>query len=50
MKDIVTEPLVFDFYYLIKSAVEIQFGSINRKLILPKVIEITPIFRNSKKK
>jgi polygalacturonase len=46
MMDIVTEPLLFDLYYMGKSAVEAQFDSVSGKRILPKVDETTPTFRN----
>ncbi|MDD4968483.1 MAG: glycoside hydrolase family 28 protein [Paludibacter sp.] len=46
MMDIVTEPLLFDLYYMGKSAVEAQFDSITGKPVLPKVDETTPTFRN----
>jgi len=46
MLDIVTEPLLFDLYYMGKSAVEAQFDSISGLPILPKVNETTPTFRN----
>jgi polygalacturonase len=46
MMDIVTEPLLFDLYYMGKSAVEAQLDSITNLPILPKVDETTPTFRN----
>jgi len=46
MLDIVTEPLLFDLYYMGKSAVEAQFDSITGKPVFPKVDETTPTFRN----
>lgn len=46
MMDIVTEPLLFDLYYMGKSAVEAQFDSITGQRVLPKVDETTPTFRN----
>jgi len=46
MMDISTEPLLFDLYYMGKSAVEAQFDSITKMPILPKVDETTPTFRN----
>lgn len=46
MMDIITEALLFDLYYMGKSAVEAQFDSITNLPILPKVDETTPTFRN----
>jgi len=46
MMDIVTEPLLFDLYYMGKSAVEAQFDSITGSPVLPKVDETTPTFKN----
>ncbi|MFA5044625.1 MAG: glycoside hydrolase family 28 protein [Paludibacter sp.] len=46
MMDIVTEPLLFDLFYMGKSAVEAQFDSITGQRILQKVDETTPTFRN----
>jgi polygalacturonase len=46
MMDIVTEPLLFDLYYMGKSSVEAQFDSITGKPVLPKMDETTPTFRN----
>jgi len=46
MLDIATEPLLFDLYYMGKSAVEAQFDSVTGKTIIPKSDETTPTFRN----
>ena len=46
MMDIVTEPLLFDLYYMGKSAVEAQFDVNTGKPVLPKADETTPTFRN----
>jgi len=46
MMDIVTEPLLFDLYYMGKSAVEAQFDSITGKPVLQKADITTPTFRN----
>ena len=46
MMDIVTEPLLFDLYYMGKSAVEAQFDTVTGKPVSPKVDETTPTFRN----
>lgn len=46
MMDIVTEPLLFDLYYMGKSAAEARFDSITGKLVIPKADETTPTFRN----
>lgn len=46
MMDIAAEPLLFDLYYMGKSAVEEQIDPISKIPILPKVDETTPTFRN----
>ena len=46
MLDIVAEPLLFDLFYMGKSAVELQVDTITGKPILPKADETTPTFRN----
>ena len=46
MMDIVTEPLLFDLYYMGKSAVEAQVDPATGQRVIPKVDETTPTFRN----
>jgi polygalacturonase len=48
MMDIVTEPLLFDLYYMNKSASEVLQDANGQpvKRIIPKVDETTPTFRN----
>jgi polygalacturonase len=46
MLDIVAEPLLFDLYYMGKSAVEAEFDSVTGMPVLPKTDETTPTFRN----